>query len=143
MDAPGLWTEMNERARTPVADLTDRQVPKEPGVYALYRDGDPVYVGKASSLRDRFWKAHMGTGPDLSRSALRRNVAQHLGFAHSAATMAARPPAPPALTDEQLAATNAWVLECEVAWIVCSSPAEAGELEDRMKQEWMPPLTKR
>lgn len=134
---------MGERPRTPAADLTERQVPKEPGVYALYRDGDPVYVGKASSLRDRFWKSHMGTGPDLTRSALRRNVAQHLGFAHSVATKAARPPARPVLTDEQLAATNAWIVECDVAWIVCSSADEAEELEDRMKQEWIPPLTKR
>jgi len=40
-----------------------------------------VYVGKAKSLSSRLGKAHPGRGVSMTNSALRRNVAEHLGIA--------------------------------------------------------------
>jgi len=38
---------------------------------------------------------------------------------------------------------RAWIVGCVVAWIECDSVAEAVQLESDMKDEWLPPLTKR
>jgi hypothetical protein len=62
-------------------DLRAADVPDKPGAYALYRNGARMYVGKANSLNDRVWKSHCGRGPVMAGSAMRRNVAQHLGIA--------------------------------------------------------------
>ena len=56
-----------------MATLTVGDLPVDPGVYALYRDGDRKYVGKADSLRDRVWKNHSGRGQLMTTSAMRRN----------------------------------------------------------------------
>ena len=66
--------------RTSVLEIDIKSVPRAPGVYAWFRQGAPVYGGKASGeggLRDRIGK-HLGLELDLSRSSLRRNVAEHL-----------------------------------------------------------------
>ena len=62
-----------------MATLTAGDLPVGPGVYALYGDGDRMYIGKADSLRDRVWKNHSGRGQLMTTSAMRRNIAEHLG----------------------------------------------------------------
>lgn len=98
-----------------------------------------VYVGKGDNLHDRIWKRHMAQSRSMHTSAFRRNVAEHLSFAspQDVYDKVVR------LDAEQLAAVRAWIVGCVVAWIECDSVAEAVQLESDMKDEWLPPLTKR
>jgi excinuclease UvrABC nuclease subunit len=125
--------------RRSLAELTKADLPLDAGVYAIYREGEPIYVGKASCLQNRVWKNHSGRGQVMTGSAFRRNVAEQLGIA-SAGDIKARRYQP---TPGELAQIRAWIDACEVAWVTCASESEAVALEDRMKDEWMPPLTKR
>ncbi len=114
-------------------------IPASPGVYALYREDDRrVYVGKANSLRDRIWRSHSGRGEVMTSSALRRNIAEHLGFA-TAADIKARRYQP---TEEQRQAVRSRLDECNIGWIECDSSATALDLEAQLKSEFKPPLTK-
>src|SRR4051812_10076636 len=78
---PGpVWTRTLELPRVLARDIDVTSIPVSPGVYAWFSAAEPVYAGKASGrggLRDRLSK-HLGVGLDLSRSSLRRNVAEHL-----------------------------------------------------------------
>jgi excinuclease UvrABC nuclease subunit len=130
---------MDARLRRGLETLTRGDVPTSSGVYALYRDGEAQYVGKASSLLTRFWGKHMGRGVSMTGSALRRNVAELLGIA-SAGDIKARRYLP---TADDAARVVAWIRACEVAWVETPTPAEALDLEDAMKAEKLPPLTKR
>lgn len=134
-----LWTRLDGQPRLAARDLRSADVPTDPGVYAWYRRGRAVYVGKADDLRARVWRNHLGQGRSVRVSAFRRNVAEYLGFGSSADIKAKRIE----LTSDQLAILRAWILGCRSAWIVCRSKAEAVRLEARLKAEWMPPLTKR
>jgi hypothetical protein len=71
---------MVELPRRLMPDIEISSIPEKPGVYAWFSFAGPIYAGKASGsggLRDRLGK-HRGVGLDLSRSSLRRNVAEHL-----------------------------------------------------------------
>lgn len=138
----GGWDRMHAQPGHRVAGFDPDVVPAQPGVYAFYRDGEPVYVGRAiasGGLQRRLKTQHLKTGNDLSWSAFRRNVAAHLGIAPSTVTTQR----PPQLSDEQVAPVNEWVGGCEVRWIACSTEAEATQLEIDLKNERKPPLTKR
>jgi hypothetical protein len=135
-----LWRRMNDRPRRPLASVMARgDLSSEPGVYALYRDGAAVYVGKAKLLSGRLWQNHLRRGASLTNSALRRNVAEVLGIA-SAADIKARRYLP---TKAEALHVADWIRACDVAWIECATEADAEDLERAMKREWMPPLTKR
>lgn len=67
---------MDSEPRRGFGGLCRDDVPQAPGVYALYRDGRRVYVGKAADLCDRVWGNHSRRGQSLGASALRRNVAE-------------------------------------------------------------------
>lgn len=114
-------------------------LPTIPGVYALYRDGAPMYVGKATSLQDRVWKNHSGRGLGMGSSAMRRNVAEHLGIAEAKDIKSGTH----RITAEEAARVRAWLDDCEIAWCECLDIATAEELESEMKAEYRPPLTKR
>lgn len=139
MAAGPLWNQMASQPRHPAASVTREEIPLDPGVYSVWRAGVAIYVGKATSLRDRVGKSHMGRGKSMRNSAFRRNVAEHLGIASANEIYKARY----RLTEDELAQVRAFVDECELAWVTCSSPAEAVALEDAIKLEWMPELTKR
>jgi hypothetical protein len=132
------WATANGTQRHPARTLTAGNIPAKPGVYIWYRYGRPAYVGKADVLRDRIWKKHLGQSKSVGGSAFRRNVAAHLGFASAADIKAKRV----ALTADQLAKVRAWILSCQVAWIVCPSEGTAIRMENALKAEWKPPLTK-
>lgn len=113
-------------------------IPDAPGVYAWYRHSAAIYVGKATSLRDRVGKRHLGNGRRMTGSAFRRNVAEHLGIStpNEIYTRAYQP------TAEELARVRSFIDGCEVTWITCASAKAAEYLETVMKKEWLPPLTK-
>jgi hypothetical protein len=134
-----LWSRMNARPRRPMRELVASELPETPGVYALYRGTQPMYVGKADCLRDRVWKNHSGRAAVMTGSALRRNVAEHLGIA-TAADIKARWYQP---TPEEVRAVRDWLDGCDIAWVECESKAAAKSLEDAFKAEHKPPLTKR
>lgn len=136
-----LWNAMTNRPRLAMRSLRAEDLPHSSGVYALYRDGKPVYVGVAErqSLRERIWRNHRGRGVSMTSSALRRNVAEHLGIARAVdIKMRLYQPSP-----ADAARVVGWIDDGEIAWIACRSPREAHALERDMKSEWMPLLTKR
>ncbi|HEX7167889.1 MAG TPA: hypothetical protein VF230_13005 [Acidimicrobiales bacterium] len=137
-----LWQRMNARPRRSAAALRGVDIPKRPGVYAWYRDGQPVYSGRAlggDGLHGRVWKTHLKTGLDLSRSSFRRNVCEHLGIAPTSTTTVR----PTVMTKADVAPVNRWIRECEVAWIECDTGADADALERALHAEWLPPLCRR
>lgn len=128
-------------ARVQARDVAVRSIPGGPGVYAWFKSSDPIYAGKASGkggLRERLGK-HLGVGLDLSRSSLRRNVAEDLlGVPTSASRQR-----PSAMTSEQASLVNAWIQELALSWLEFPTPAEAVAFERELLREWMPPLSKR
>ncbi len=132
------WEVIRERPRTDVAGLRGRDVPAVPGVYVWWRDGEPVYVGEAkTSLRQRL-SAHLATGPDLTRSTLRRSVAlARLGIPRA---VSGRRPSVIAQADADT--VSAWLRGCELAWVECESAAAAHALEAALRSEWLPPLNR-
>ena len=130
---------MDARPRISMRELTASELPDTPGVYALYRGKKRMYVGKADCLRDRVWKNHSGRGAVMTGSAMRRNVAEHLGVA-TAADIKARRYQP---TADEVRAVREWLDGCHIAWVECESKSAAKALEDDFKAEHKPPLTKR
>jgi hypothetical protein len=132
------WATINARPRAAVADLRQDDIPTQAGVYAFYRDGAPLYVGKAASLRARLWTNHLRRGASMTNSAFRRNVAAELGIASAADIKARRY----ATTPADAAAVSQWIGDCELAWLECPSELDAVLLETALKAEAKPRLTK-
>jgi hypothetical protein len=133
---------MNAQPRHAADQLSRREVPTKPGVYAWYRHGNPVYSGRAlgeKGLQGRVWDNHLKTGNDLSRSSFRRNVCEHLGIAPTSRTTVR----PTVMTVAEVEPVKRWIRECAVAWIECKTAAEAEGLEKSLLGEWMPPLSRR
>jgi predicted GIY-YIG superfamily endonuclease len=129
---------MHAQPRLAPRELAKSDIPADPGVYAWYRDGSAIYVGKADSLQQRLWSNHLGRGRVMTGSALRRNVAQHLGIAtaNDIKTLAYQP------ADDEVQAVRDFIDGCEVAWLTCATKPAAVKLEAEMKREWQPPLTR-
>ena len=121
------WADLESARRHQPATLERDRVPDEPGVYAWFRDGNRMYVGKADSLRDRVCGNHLGQSKAPTGSAFRRNVAEHLGYGSSAAIKKRELE----LTAEQLVKVRTWILSCEVAWLTCSTKAGAIAARDQ------------
>jgi hypothetical protein len=127
--------------RVLACEIDVRSIPYSPGVYAWFRSSEPVYAGKASGiggLRDRLGK-HLGVGLDLSRSSLRRNVAEHLLDIPTSVSRKR----PSVMRSDQVSMINGWIGELEVAWLEFPTPGEAVTFERKLLREWMPPLSKR
>lgn len=136
-DGP-LWSRALAAPRRRASDLGRGDVPTHPGVYIWFRDGEPVYAGRAKGnggLRSRLAK-HLASGLDLSHSTLRASVAvRELGVTRAHARSR-----PTVMTSDQIGVVNAWLAECEIAWLVCSSVEETIALEDALIAEWRPPI---
>ena len=132
------WSDMHRCPRITMAKLDKAAIPTSAGAYALYRSGEPMYVGKAKCLRDRIWENHSGRGLGMGTSALRRNIAEHLGIAKASDIKVGRH----RVTLAEAAQVRAWLDDCEIAWRECAGEAEAKKLEDEMKAEHKPLLTK-
>ncbi len=64
-----MWTLMNSQSHRAARQLSSRDIPIMPGVYAWYRQSEPVYASRATGkhgLRDRIWGNHLTKGKDLS-----------------------------------------------------------------------------
>jgi excinuclease UvrABC nuclease subunit len=114
-------------------------IPSAAGVYAWYKDGRRVYIGKAKNLQKRVGSNHLGRGMSLTGSAFRRNVAEHLGLGTATEIKKRRR----VLSTTEIALGCKWISECEVTWIVCGSDSDALAKEKAMKAEFKPLLTKR
>jgi hypothetical protein len=134
------WKRVDNVPRHLFASLERTALPDAPGVYAFYRDGDRVYVGKATrqTVQDRVWKCHRGRGKSMGNSALRRNVAEMLGIASARAIKTGAH----AISDDEVQRVNSWLDACELACVALDSAASATAVEDALKAEFMPPLTK-
>lgn len=133
---------MNSQPRRAAEQMLSRDIPTTPGVYAWYREGEPVYSGRAigkTGLHERIWGNHLKKGNDLSRSSFRRNVCEYLGIAPTSETTVR----PTLMTGADVEPVNHWIRGCEVAWIECDSAPEAEALERALHVEWMPPLSRR
>lgn len=137
-----LWDRMLALPRGSAAALTQGAIPSEPGVYVWFRDGEPIYAGRAvatGGLRRRLWRSHLATGLDLSHSSFRRNVCEHvLGIPTSVTRQR-----PTVMRADQVKKVNEWIRGCEVAWIELRTVEETKQFERSLMAEWMPPLSKR
>lgn len=131
------WKDLLGKPRHRNAELTRGEIPREPGVYGWFRDGQCVYVGKASNLRQRL-SSHRATKPDLSRSTLRASVAVEL----LGVTRAVARSRPSGMTADQIVIVNTWFQQVEVAWVECATVGEAASLEHRLRREWLPSLNR-
>jgi hypothetical protein len=130
---------MHRRKRLAMKKLRKEDIPTSAGVYALYRNGKPKYVGKAKCLQERIWKNHGGRGLGMGTSAMRRNIAEHLAIAKAKDIKEGLH----RMTSKEAARVRAWLDGCEIAWRECVNDAAAKKLETAMKRECLPPLTKR
>lgn len=74
----------------------------------------------------------------MTKSALRRNIAELLGIASSAEISSGRYQPTP----DEVRRVRRWLDGCEMAWIETGTESEAGGLEAAMMREWPPPLNK-
>lgn len=129
------WEDLTSAPRFKAADLQKAGIPRTPGVYGWFRDGECVYVGKATNLRSRL-SSHRSRSLDLSRSTLRASVAvRELGVSRRVARQR-----PTAMTPAQVEVVNDWLDRCQVAWLSCADATEAGDLERRLRAEYLPRL---
>lgn len=129
------WQDVIARPRRIAGTVQRADVPSKPGVYAWFRDGVCVYLGKASDLRSRL-ASHLASSLDLSRSTLRSWVAvRELGLAREYTRRR-----PTVMTDDQVAVVNEWIRTCELAWTTTATKEEAAALESRLLRAWHPPI---
>src|SRR4051794_24338746 len=120
---------MDAQPRRAMKDLSASDLPTAAGVYALYRQGERMYVGKGGALRDRVGKKHSGRGGVLTGSAMRRNVAEYLGIG-TASDIKERRYQPDAA---ELDRVREWLDGCDIAWVECPDEPAAVALEGEMK----------
>jgi len=122
------WVGLPASVGEPMAGLDSTCVPASPGVYVLYRNGNPVYIGRSVNLRATLAQAQARTGPSAV-SPLRRSAAEFLGIATARAIQSGRfKPT----TDDHDAITQ-WVRSCSVAWRECASESDVTQLETRLR----------
>lgn len=127
------WADLFSIPRVISADLERGQIPTNPGVYLWFRDGECIYVGIAGNLRQRF-SNHRSQKNDMSGSTLRSWVAvELLGMERELTRLR-----PSIITEDQTAQVNAWVAQCEVAWVVLNSRDDASFLEAKLLRTMRP-----
>ncbi len=135
----GEWAALLDAPAVAARELARAELPDAPGVYLWKRDGGPVYVGMATSLRGRAWGKHLGGGVSLAGSSLRRNVCELLfGIPPNVTGRPTRQK----VTTEQAAAIRDWLLGCELSWLEVASVTAADELERRLRSKYLPPLNR-
>ncbi len=139
--APGaLWSELDRRPRIGFFSLRRSQVPAKPGVYAVYRQGARVYVGRACGkhgLQGRI-ATDNSNAVGMHGSVLRRNVAQYLDIASADDIYTMNK----LVSQEEARRVHEWVQACEVTWIVHYLRPQARRMEDQLRAEYTPPLAR-
>lgn len=129
------WDLLMGAPRHQATELRRANIPPTAGVYAWFRGGECVYIGKATDLRSRL-SSHRSTSLDMSRSTLRASVAvQELGVTRRFARQR-----PSAMTPAQVDVVNEWLANCDVAWFQCADGREARTLERRLLADRLPRL---
>jgi hypothetical protein len=129
------WAALLSATRFATDTLSRGEIPRSPGVYAWFHDGECVYVGKASNLRTRIG-THLSTSLDLSRCTLRASVAvKTLGVTRKHARSR-----PTVMTVEEIAVVTAWFATAEVNWLECETRDEAYALKGRLLESWTPEM---
>lgn len=129
------WRKILAAPRTSAALIRERDIPKKPGVYAWFNGDACVYLGMATSLRERLGK-HRSLSLDLSRSTLRASVAvRELGVTRAHARSR-----PSAMSKDQVDVVTEWLHGSEIAWLECETPKSADDLERQLRTAWLPPL---
>lgn len=135
------WDDVHRLPRRRAGDLPARDIPTRPGVYVWFHDGVAAYLGVArggTGLRGRL-RAHLARTRDLSRSTLRASVAvAELGVDRRTARSR-----PPELTADQVSVVNAWLADCELAWLTTDTAADADALERALLANRKPSLNRR
>lgn len=129
------WARLLAQPRLAPADLDRAGLPSRPGVYAWFRQGVPVHLGRATGkrgLRARVGGDHLLSDADLSRSPFRRAVAAHLGLPVEEADGRAL------VGPEGAVAIDDWIASCAVAWLACATPDIAIDLEAALAAEHRP-----
>lgn len=135
------WQRMIDLPRVQAGRLSLCSVPRLPGVYAWFHQGTAIYAGRAGGrggLRARL-RTHLSHGMDLSRSSLRRNVADHLLGVPTSVTRQR----PTVMSVDQVDRVNAWIRRLDVAWHELENAEAAKTYERRLLAEWLPPLSRR
>ncbi|MHB1158110.1 MAG: GIY-YIG nuclease family protein [Phycisphaerales bacterium] len=122
----------------PVSDLKQSTIPDKPGVYFFFLEDTLIYIGEGVSLRKRIG-FHIASTNDLSRSSLRRNVAEHLGIT-DIETAKQRPSV---LTNKQIEPINKWIRRLNICWTLCSSKPDALLLEEELRHKFLPQMNKK
>lgn len=136
---PRAWDSFLAAGRVAASSLTAVTLPESPGVYVWLLEGNPQYVGMATSLRQRVWGKHLAGGMSLAGSSLRRNVCELLFGIPPRLTAK---PVKQKVTQAQADSIRAWLLRCDLAWVECVDAREADSLERRLRRESMPPLNR-
>jgi hypothetical protein len=140
--SPGSpWFIMDRRDRYRLDGMAlEAFIPAAPAAYAVYRNGERMYVGETGNLHSRVIKYHLGRSPSsIMNSALRRNLAQHLGIAAADDIRAARR----GLNESERERMRAWLLECEIAWTEHGDKASARAHQRELLTEFVPPLNRK
>lgn len=128
------WQRLHDQPRHTIHSLkADPQaIPNGPGVYTIYRDGRPVYLGKTAgneTLRQRLSRSDLQTGQSLRESSFRSNVAESLGFGQAKDLVQGSLH----LTASQMGRVDEWVNGCQVSWISCNSEQQAIDLMRKLR----------
>lgn len=54
------WFDMDSKRKFVGSLIRKNDIPHDPGIYAWYRDGKRMYLGKAANLQNRLWNNHLG-----------------------------------------------------------------------------------
>ena len=133
-----FWPRMHGAIRRKATSLRREVVPREPGTYAWYRTGEPLYVGAADELWSTVWGGHLSLSPSLMNDDFPRRVAAHL----SISTAAEMESGGYVLEEHELREVREFINGCEVAWLVTQTHREAGVLSDALRSEWAPMLVR-
>lgn len=74
----------------------------------------------------------------MRTSALRRNVAEYLGYGSAQAIYAGSI----SLGDPELDAVTTWIEGCDIAWQECEGKKAARDLERKLREQYLPKLNK-
>jgi hypothetical protein len=131
------WYVMDRQTRFRLDSVDLGFLPEGPATYAVYRNDERIYAGETGNLATRVFKHHLARTPSsIKQSALRRNLAEHLGIATAANLKTGRA----ILTDAHRDQLHTWLLGCEIAWAEHDGKAAATQHKRDLLAEVVPML---